>query len=105
MESIAEVVIVSEKRQCSSCKVVKDESLFIKCSCVVGSFFKTCKLCRDTKKKYREKVQASKVIVVVDDAAVCVSSSSSTTPADYFGPAPLSPTITFTYPKGSEFIR
>jgi len=43
-------------------------------------------MCRDTKKKYREKVKASKVIVVDDD--VSVSSSSSTTPADYFGPCP-----------------
>ena len=62
MESIAEVVIVSEKRLCSSCKIVKGEGYFVKCSCVAGSFFKTCKLCRDTKKKYREKVKASKVI-------------------------------------------
>ena len=44
-------------------------------------------MCRDSKKKYREKVRASKVIVV-DDA---VSVSSSTTPADYFGPAPPPP--------------
>ena len=104
MESIAEVVIVCEKRVCSSCKVLKGEGFFVKCACVAGSFWKTCKTCRDTKTKYRERVKASKVIVVVDDA-VSVSSSSSATPADYFGPAPLSSTITFSYPKGSEFIR
>ena len=92
MDSIAEVVIVSEKRQCSSCNVVKGDGYFVKCSCVVGSFFKTCKLCRDSKKKYRDKVKASKVIVVVDDA-ISVSSSSSTTPDDYFGPAPPPPGI------------
>ena len=87
MESIAEVVIVSEKRVCSSCKVLKGAVFFVKCSCVAGSFFKTCKTCRDTKSKYRDRVRASKVIVVVDDA-ISVSSSSSTTPADFFGPAP-----------------
>ena len=81
---------------------MKNEGYFIKCACV-GAFWKTCMLCRESKKIYRDKVNASKVIVVVDDAAVSVSSS--TTPADYFGPVPLSPTITFTYPKGSEFIR
>ena len=91
MESIDEVVIVSVKRQCSSCNVVKDDGQFVKCSCVVGSFFKTCNLCRDAKKKYRDKVKASKVIVV--DDAVSVSSSSSTTPADYFGPCPPPPGI------------
>ena len=86
MQSIAEVVIVCEKRVCSSCKALKGEGFFVKCSCVAGSFFKTCKTCRDTKTKYREKVRASKVIVVDDD--ISVSSSSSTTPADYFGPCP-----------------
>ena len=86
MESIAEVVIVSEKRVCTSCKVSKGEGFFVKCRCGPGVFFKTCKTCRDCKAKYREKVKASKVIVVDDDAAVSVSSS--TTPADYFGPAP-----------------
>ena len=100
MESIAEVVIVSEKRQCSSCKIVRGEGYFVKCACVAGSFWKTCLLCRDSKKRYRDKVNAFKSPVV--DDAVCVSSS--TTPADYFGPAPPS-TITFSYPKGSEFIR
>jgi hypothetical protein len=88
MESIAEVVIVSEKRACSSCKVVKDESMFIKCSCV---FFKTCKVCRDTKKKYRDKSKALKIIFV--DDTVSVSSSSSTTPPDHFGLAPPPPGI------------
>ena len=86
MESIAEVVIVSVKRQCSSCNVTKGEGQFIKCSCIGGSFFKTCQQCRDQKKKYRDKVKASKVKVV--DDTISVSSSSSTTPADYFGPAP-----------------
>ena len=43
-------------------------------------------MCRDSNKKYRKKIKASKVIVV--DDTVSVSSSSSTTPADYFGPAP-----------------
>ena len=86
MESIAEVVIVSEKRVCSSCKVLKGAGFFVKCSCVAGSFFKTCKTCRDTKSKYRERVRATKVIVV--DDAISVSSSSSTTPADFVGPAP-----------------
>ena len=91
MEAIAEVVTVSDKRLCTSCHVVKGEGYFVKCSCVAGSFFKTCKLCRDSKKKYRDKVKASKVIVV--DDAVSVSSSSSTTPADYFGPCPPPPGI------------
>ena len=91
MESIDEVVIVSVKRQCSSCNVVKDEGQFVKCSCAVGSFFKTCQLCRDSKKRYRDKVKASKVKVV--DDAISVSSSSSTTSADYFGPAPPPPGI------------
>jgi len=91
MESIAEVVIVAVKRQCSTCNVLKGDDQFVKC---VGncSFFKTCQLCRDHKKKYRDKVKASKVKVVVDDA-ISVSSSSSTTPADYFGPAPPPPGI------------
>ena len=91
MESIAEVVIVSVKRQCSSCNVVKGEGQFVKCSCVVGSFFKTYQLCRDTKRKYRDKVKASKVKVV--DDAISVSSSSSTTPPDDFGLCPPPPGI------------
>ena len=73
MESIAEVVIVSEKRVCTSCKVLKGEGVFIKCRCGPGVFFKTCLTCRDCKRKYREKVKASKVIVV--DDALSVSSS------------------------------
>ena len=90
MESIAEVVIVSVKRQCSSCNVRKGDDQFVKC---VGncSFFKTCQICRDHKKKYRDnaKAKASKVKVV--DDAMSVSSSPSTTPADYFGPVPPPP--------------
>ena len=86
MESIAEVVIVSEKRVCTSCKVLKLDTFFLKCRCGPGVFFKTCLMCRDSNKKYRKKIKASKVIVV--DDTVSVSSSSSTTPADYFGPAP-----------------
>ena len=87
MESIAEVVIVSVKRQCSSCNVMKGDDQFVKC---VGncSFFKTCQICRDHKKKYRDKAKASKVKVV--DDTISVSSSSTTTPADYFGPVPSS---------------
>ena len=86
MESKAEVVSISVKRQCSSCKVVKDDDQFlqcspkwVKCSCDVVSFFKTCEQCRESKKKYRDKVKASKVIVW---------SASSTTAAD-FSPVPL----------------
>ena len=88
MESIAEVVIVSVKRQCSTCNVLKGDDQFVKC---VGncSFFKTCQLCRDHKKKYRDKVKASKVKVV--DDAISVSSSSSTTSADYFVNSPPPP--------------
>ena len=77
MESIAEVVYVSEKRVCTSCKVSKGEGFFVKCRCGPGVFFKTCKTCRDCKAKYREKVKARK-----DDAAV--SASSSTAPTDYY---------------------
>ena len=87
MESIAENLIVFTKRRCTSCKSEKSEGYFIKCSCV-ASFWKTCLLSRESKKIYRDKVSASKVIAVVDDAAVSVSSS--TTPADYFGPVPPS---------------
>ena len=86
MESIPEVVIVCEKIVCTSCKVLKGKGFFVKCACGPGSFWKTCKTCRDSKKTYRDKVRASKVIVV--DDAVSVSSSSSTTPADFFGPVP-----------------
>ena len=75
MESIAEVVIVSEKRVCTSCKVSKGEGFFVKCRCGPGVFFKTCKTCRDCKAKYREKVKARK-----DDAAT----SASTAPIDYY---------------------
>ena len=59
MESIAEVVIVAEKRVCSSCKISKGEGYFVKCGCP-GVFFKTCKTCRDCKAKYRENVKARK---------------------------------------------
>ena len=86
MESIAEVVIVSEKKVCTSCKVLKHQAFFIKCRCAPGAFFKTCLSCRDSNKKYRDKIRDSKVIVV--DDVVSVSSSSSTTPADFFDPAP-----------------
>ena len=54
--------------------------------------------CVETLKKYRDKVRAAKERSLPGPSA-------STTPADYFGHVPLSPTITFTYPKGSEFIR
>ena len=79
MESIAEDLIVITKRRCSSCKVEKSEGYFIKSECV-GEFWKTCLLCRETKKKYRDKVKSHTVIIR------CVSSS--TTPADYWGPVP-----------------
>ena len=75
MESIPEVVVV-KIIGCTSCKIIKGEGFFVKCACGPRVFFKTCKTCRDTKAKYREKVRASKAV------------SSSTTPADYFGPAP-----------------
>ena len=90
MESVAEVVILSVKRQCSDCNVMRGDDQFVKC---VGncSCFKTCQNCRDHKKKYRDKVKASKVKVV--DDAISVSSSSSTKSADYFGPAPPPPGI------------
>ena len=74
MESIAEVVIVSEKRVCTSCKVSKGEGFFVKCRCGPGVFFKTCKTCRDCKAKYRERVKARK-----DDA----DTSASTAPTDW----------------------
>ena len=96
MESIDEVVIVSVKRQCSSCNVVKDDDQFV--TCVANcAFFKTCQSCRDHKKKYRDKVKASKV-KVVDDA---ISVSSSTTPADYFGPVPPDAFFTVDYDVNS----
>ena len=84
MESIAEVVIVCEKRVCTSCKVSKGEGFFVKCRCGPGVFFKTCKTCRDCKAKYREKVKARK-----DDAAA------STAPTDYYE-------MVFSHRPGSE---
>ena len=81
MESIAENSIVNTKRRCSSCKVEKSEGYFIKCACV-GDYWKTCLLCRESKKKYRDKVKAASVIAW--------SASSSTTPADFFGHVPPS---------------
>ena len=98
MESIAEVKIVSVKYQCSSCNVIRDEDQFVKC---VGKCdtCKTCQICRDTKKKYRYKVKASKVILV-DDVLSVSSSSSSPLPADYFGPVPPPP-----LPPGLGLIR
>ena len=82
MEAIDEVIIVSVKRNCSSCKVVKDDDLFVK-SVGNSSFFKTCQPCRDSKKKYRNKVKASKAVI---------RSALSTPPVD-FGPIP--PTTIF----------
>ena len=37
MESIAEVVIVSVKRQCSSCNVLKDDDQFVNALAIVPS--------------------------------------------------------------------
>ena len=63
MESIPEAVAV-KIIGCTSCKILKGEGFFIKCDCEPRVFFKTCKLCRDTKAKWREKVRASKAMVV-----------------------------------------
>ena len=84
-----------KKRVCTSCKVLKLDGLFIKCRCGPGVFFKTCIKCRDSNKKYRDKVRALKVIVVDDDTVLSVSSS--TSPDDYFVNSPP--------PPGSGLVR
>ena len=81
MESIAEVLIVSVKRQCTSCNVAKGEDQFVKCAGKCDTY-KTSQLCRDSKKRYRDKVKASKVILV-DDVLSVSSSSSSPLPARF----------------------
>ena len=93
MQSIAENLIVYEKRVCTSCKVHKLDGFFIKCRCGPGVFFKTCITCRDSNKKYRDKVRALKIIFVDD----VVSVSSSTSPDDYFVNSPP--------PPGSGLVR
>ena len=96
MQSIAENLIVFEKRVCTSCKVQKLDGCFIRCRCGPGVFFKTCTTCRDSNKKYRDKVRALKVIFVDDDSVVSVASS--TSPHDFFvnsPPPPGSGLVTF----------
>ena len=98
MASIAEVVIVPVKRQCTSCNVLKGEDQSARCAAKCATY-KTCQLCRDSRKRSRDKVKASKVTLV--DAAISVSSSSSSPlPADYFGPVPPPP-----LPPGLGLIR
>jgi hypothetical protein len=53
MESITETNNLNPNRQCSSCKVLRDMMLFKDIK--KGDYFKTCELCRMSKKKYRDK--------------------------------------------------
>ena len=88
MESIAEVVIVSVKRQCTSCNVFRGEDQFARCAAKC-SIYKTCQNCRDSKKRYRNKLRASRTRLIDDSMSVSSSSSSSSTtqhPPFYFGP-------------------
>ena len=75
MESIAEILYV--KRQCSICKVLRDEDQFAGCQ-GKRSLFKTYHKCREQKKKYRDKLKSSLPILI--DDSVSVSSSSSSCP-------------------------
>jgi hypothetical protein len=53
MELVKEVLDSNQKRQCSSCKVIRCEILFWDSK--GGKSFKTCELCRNSKNKYRDK--------------------------------------------------
>jgi hypothetical protein len=53
MESITETNNLNPNRQCSSCKVFRDMLLFKDIK--KGDYFKTCELCRISKKKCRDK--------------------------------------------------
>jgi hypothetical protein len=74
MEAVKEVLDSNPERQCSSCNVIRNEILFWDIK--GGKCFKTCEVCRNSKKKYREK----KSLEVKESSIKSKSSSSSSPP-------------------------
>jgi protein required for attachment to host cells len=84
MESITEINNLNPSRQCSSCKVFRDTILFKDIKKM--DYFKTCELCRMTKKKYRDKkrgaVEEEKEEKEASTKSKSSSSSSSSSSSD-----------------------